>query len=67
MTKSQMEYATRKALENFDRWNEVTGQFVRCSGYYAEILSIIEDAVHCGAQMALHGEIDFDEDGNIIY
>jgi hypothetical protein len=64
MTKGEMEQAIRRAHNNFDRWNDVTGYFEKSTGYYYEILAVIEDAVHCGAQQAtkdfkpLDGEIE---------
>lgn len=65
MNKGQVRYAERKAMENFDRWNEVVGMFKPTTGYYAEIEGVIEDAVHIGIQMALKGELSYDEDGNV--
>lgn len=65
MTKEQVLYAERKALEVFDKWNDVTGIVVPCSGYYSEIKGVIEDAVHIGIQMALKGDILRDEEGNV--
>jgi len=67
MKKSEIEYATRKAVENFDAWNESTGWFQTCCGSYDEICSIIQDAVHIGAQMAIHGKIFRDKNGDILY
>ena len=65
MTKGQVEYAVRNAHNEFDKWNDATGQFELNTGYYAEILSVIEDAVHIGIQVALKGRISRDEDGII--
>lgn len=53
MTKGQMETAIRRALNLFDAWNRVTGYVPEETGYYYELQSVIEDAVHCGAQAAL--------------
>jgi len=55
-SKGEVDYAVRLALNNFDKWNDVTGVFVKFSGYYYEIQSVIEDAVHCGFQRALDDE-----------
>ncbi len=44
--------AKRRALNLFDKWNDVTGRFEKGSAYYYEIQSVIEDAVECGAQAA---------------
>lgn len=57
MTKSQMEFATRKAKENFDRWNDTAGFVQPCTGAYDEIMSLIEDAVHIGSQVAIYGDV----------
>lgn len=65
MNKSQVDYAERKAKEQFDKWNEVTGFVQVGTGYYVEMESVIEDAVHIGIQMALYGKVEFGEDGSI--
>jgi hypothetical protein len=52
MKQCEVDYAVRRALNIFDKWNDVTGCFEKFSGYYGEMTSIIEDAVHCGAQGA---------------
>ena len=65
MNKGQVDYAERKAMELFDRWNDVTGIFEPASGYYSEIEAVIGDAVHCGIQMALLGRIVI-KDGNVV-
>jgi len=67
MKKESVDYAVRKAKENFDKWNEVSGVFEPCSGSYSEVMGIIEDSVHIGIQMALKNEILRDDDGNIKY
>jgi hypothetical protein len=55
MTKGELDYATRQALNNFDSWNDVTGCFFRGSSYYYEIQAVIEDAVRIGAKIACEG------------
>ena len=55
-TKGNIDYATRRAFNKFDEWNNVSGMFEKHSGYYYEIQWVIEDAVHCGFQMALDQE-----------
>lgn len=55
-TKGEVEYAVRRALNKFDEWNDVTGVIAKHTGYYYEIQSVIEDAVHCGFQRALGDE-----------
>lgn len=52
MTKGELKSAIRRALNIFDAWNDVTGCFVKHTSYYYEMQSVIEDAVHCGAQQA---------------
>lgn len=48
-----MESAKRRALDIFDKWNEVTGFVPKHTGYYYEIQGLLEDAVHCGVQELL--------------
>ncbi len=52
MKTGELEYAKRRVLNKFDEWNDVAGQLPKHCGYYYEILSVIEDAVECGAQAA---------------
>jgi hypothetical protein len=52
MTRGQIKDAERRALNLFDKWNDVTGFVQKNTGYYYELQSVIEDAVHCGAQAA---------------
>lgn len=52
ITIGKLKNAQRRALNIFDKWNNVTGYFQKDSGYYYEIQSVIEDAVHCGTQAA---------------
>ena len=66
MTTPELEYAVRKAQENFDRWNDVTGFVPKFAGYYYEILAVIEDAVKIGARVANHLKVRFDTDGTLI-
>ena len=65
MTKGQVEYAERQAFNEFDRWNDITGVIRKLDSYYYEIQAVIEDAVHIGIQVALHGEVMRDEEENI--
>lgn len=60
----EIEFAKRRALNLFDKWNEVTGFVPKFTSYYYEIQSCIEDAVHCGAQVALgvHELLDSEKD-----
>lgn len=67
MKTGQVESAERKALNVFDKWNEVTGCFQEDTGYYYEMQSVIKDAVHIGIQMALNGKVEYGEDGNVMY
>lgn len=52
ITRGQLAFAKRRALNKFDEWNDVTGFVGKHTGYYYEIQSIVEDAVECGAQAA---------------
>jgi hypothetical protein len=55
MNKGELDYATRMALNHFDRWNDVTGVFGRGTGYYYEMQGIIEDCVKIAAKLACEG------------
>jgi hypothetical protein len=57
--------AERIALNELDKWNDVTGFVTKHTSYYYEIQSLMEDAVHIGIQMALNGKVEFDEEGNV--
>lgn len=61
-TKGEVEYAVRRAQNIFDKWNETTGFVAKLSGYYYEIMSCIEDAVHCGVQAGLGVEEPLDSE-----
>ena len=65
MKKGQVEKAERIALNQFDKWNDVTGFIEDDSGYYYELQSLIKDAVHIGIQMAANGKVKFNEDGSV--
>jgi hypothetical protein len=64
--KGQVDYAVRNAQVLFDKWNETTGAIMPVSSMYAEMLSLIEDAVHIGIQTALNGKINFNSDGEVV-
>lgn len=55
ITSGELDYAIRMALNKFDEWNNVTGYFPKCTGYYYEIQSVIEDAVKIGAKITTQG------------
>lgn len=63
-TKGELAFAIRRALNIFDAWNDVTGFVKPFSPYYYEIQSCIEDAVHCGAQVAIgiHEPLESEKD-----
>jgi hypothetical protein len=65
MNKGKVDYAERRAKELFDKWNDVAGVFDPGTSYYAEIAACIEDAVHCGIQTALYGNVKI-KDGNVV-
>jgi hypothetical protein len=66
MKKGEVEKAERIALNQFDKWNEVTGLVEEHTGYYYELQSLIRESVHIGIQMATHGKVTFGDDGNVI-
>jgi hypothetical protein len=53
MNVGQLQRAKRRALNILDQWLEVTGILTPHSSYHSELEGIVEDAVECGAQMAL--------------
>lgn len=53
MTNGELDYAIFRARRIFEDWNAVTGFVPRGTSYYYELLAVLEDAVHCGAQTAL--------------
>lgn len=59
-TVGELESAKRRALNIFDAWNDITGFVPKHTSYYYELQSVIEDAVHCGAQAAagVHVELE---------
>jgi hypothetical protein len=52
----KLDRATERALNMFDKWNDVTGCFEKNTGYYFEIQGCIEDAVKIGMQEMTHYE-----------
>lgn len=66
MTKGQIADAERRALTQFDKWNDITGALSEGSSWYYECQAVIEEAVHIGIQMALYGGVSYDKDGNVI-
>ncbi len=65
MTHGQMKDAERKALNVLDKWNDVSGAVDKNSSWYYELQAVVEDAVHIGVQMALTGEVRYDDDRNV--
>ena len=55
MTKGELEYATRIALNNMDTWNDATGCFPKGTSYYYEMQGVVEDAVKIGSKIACEG------------
>ncbi len=53
MQKGEVESAKRRALNLFDKWNDVTEVVPKHSSYYYEMQGVVTDAVHCGIQQAL--------------
>lgn len=54
-TEGRRDQAKRWAVNEFERWNNVTGYVPEHTGYYYEILSLIEDAADIGFGVA-HGQ-----------
>jgi hypothetical protein len=52
ITVGQLANAKRRALNLFDKWNDVTGCADPGTSRYYELQGCIEDAVECGAQAA---------------
>lgn len=52
-TKGEIEFAKRRAMNIFDKWNDVTGLVPKFTSYYYEIQSCVEDAVECGVQVGV--------------
>jgi len=65
MTKGKIEKAERLALNEFDKWNNVTGFVQEHTSYYYELQAVIQDAVHIGIQMTINGKVQYDEEGNV--
>jgi len=55
MTKGELNYAIRQALNVFDEWNDVTGAIPKGISWYYEAQACIEDAVRIGAKIAIQG------------
>ncbi|WHH58462.1 hypothetical protein [Petroclostridium sp. X23] len=55
MTKGEVDYAIRQALNNFDKWNDCTGAITKGTCWYYEAQACIEDAVRIGAKIACEG------------
>lgn len=53
-----------RAREIFRQWNDVTGLFKNGTGYMAEVLGVIDEAVQCGWQAARneHAELEGERD-----
>lgn len=54
-TQGRREQAKRWAVNAFERWNNVTGYVPEHTGYYYEIIGLIEDAADIGFGVA-HGQ-----------
>jgi hypothetical protein len=55
MNKGELEYATRQALNIFDKWIDCTGALHKGTSWYFECQGCIEDAVKIGAKIACEG------------
>jgi hypothetical protein len=67
MTQGKIDYAVRQALNELDKWNDITGAIQKHSSWYYELQSVIEDAVHIGIQVSIDGEIKRDGFDNVLY
>jgi len=65
MTQGEVNNAVRRALNLFDRWNDVTGFVTLQTSYYYELQGLMEDAVHCGAQAACGVYKPLDGEGEV--
>ena len=67
MNQEQIDYAVRQALKLFDEWNDVSGCFDPPGGcsQYSELIGVITEAVHCGIQTALFGNVKI-ENGEVV-
>ena len=67
--RNKLQRAQRVSKSLFDIWNSVTGWFPHNSGYYYEIMSILDDAVQVGYEQAMgmpHKAKDYDIDEHSI-
>jgi hypothetical protein len=55
MTKGELEYAIRQALNVYNKWIDTTGALCKGTSYYYEAQGCIEDAVKIGAKVAVYG------------
>lgn len=65
MILGDVNFAFRKAMENFDTWNDITGAIDKYSSLYIEIEDVIKDAVRIGIMATLGAKEFFDNDGNV--
>lgn len=61
MTKGEVDYAIRQALNNLDEWVEATGIVDKGTGYYYEMQAVVEQSVRIGAKIACEGICDISE------
>jgi hypothetical protein len=55
LTKGEVNFAIRQALNNFDEWIDCTGALPKGTSWYYEAQGCIEDAVKIGAKIACEG------------
>lgn len=65
MKKGEVQEAERLALNELDKWIDFTGAIGKHTGYYYEMQSVIEDAVHIGIQMAINGKVEYKKDKTV--
>lgn len=66
LTQGMIDKAIREALNDFDKWVDVTGHVKMFSTPYHELQGLVEDAVLVGIQMASVGQISRRSDGTLI-
>ena len=66
LTQGMIDKAIREALNDFDKWVDVTGHVKMFSSTYHELQGLVEDAVLVGIQMASVGQVSRRSDGTLI-
>ena len=67
MSEEQKRKAEHLALENLERWAEVSGYIPEGTSVYFEVECLIKDAVDIGAKMALDQPVNLEDYINNSY